>query len=242
MHESRFWYDPVANLAHVLLWVTGRISVTGRENVPKSGPLLLVSNHLSHLDPPALAWAFPRYIHFMAKEELFEPRLLGWYLRRIGTFPIKRGTADRNALRTAFAILEEGQVLAMFPEGKRSETGRLQEPEEGAGLIALRSKAPIVPMSITGTHRILPAHSARLHFGKSRVLIGKPFTLDDLYDQRGREAITEATRRIMASIAALLPEEYQSEPRCAPAAPSKRYPRETPPPESLARESRSPRG
>jgi len=150
----------------------------------------------------------------MAKDELFRAPLVGPFLRAIGTFPVKRGTADRAALRRALQTLEAGEVLGMFPEGHRSEDAHLQVGEEGVGLIALRSRAPIAPIGITGTQTVLPPHSVRLRFGRIAIRVGRPFTLDDLYGSTDRNTVVEATRRVMAAIAALLPPEYQ------PAAPS----------------------
>ncbi|MDH7570287.1 MAG: lysophospholipid acyltransferase family protein, partial [Armatimonadota bacterium] len=99
-----------------------------------------------------------------------------------------------------------------FPEGHRSDDSRLQPGQDGAGLIALRSRAPILPVGMAGTQRMLPPGSTRFHRARATVRFGKPFTLDDLYDQPGRDAVREATRRIMAAIEELLPEEHRRAP------------------------------
>lgn len=198
-----------AKVAAAILLPLTRPEVQGREHIPRSGPLILVSNHLSHLDPPLLGWLVGRTTCFMAKEELFRVPLLGWWIRKTGAFPVKRGMADRAALRRAQEVLAQGYILAIFPEGHRSEDGHLQAAEDGAGLIAVRSRAPILPAAVIGTNRILPPHALWPRPGKVTVRFGPVFSLDDLYGQTGREPVTEATRRIMAAIAALLPPEHQ---------------------------------
>lgn len=212
MPVNKVTYRLAATPAAFLLRVFGRLVVHGRENVPATGPVILVSNHLSHLDPPLLGTVCGRYVCFMAKEELFRVPGLGWWIAQFGAFPVRRGAADRAALRQAQQVLREGGVLAIFPEGHRSEDGHLQVGEDGAGLIALRARVPIVPAGITGTNTVLPPHSVRLRFGRVSVRFGAPFTLDDLYGQTGRESVSEATRRIMAAIAALLPPQHQPHP------------------------------
>ncbi|MBI3946111.1 MAG: 1-acyl-sn-glycerol-3-phosphate acyltransferase [Armatimonadetes bacterium] len=193
--------------------ILGRATLHGTENIPRSGGLIVVSNHLSHLDPPVIAGVVGcRQVYFMAKEELFRVPLVGAYLRSVGTFPVKRGAADRAALRRAFDTLAGGRALGMFPEGHRSEDGRLQPGEEGVGLIALRSRAPILPIGIAGTNTVLPAHSLLLRPGKVSICIGSPFLLDDLYDRPRRETVSEATRRIMAAIQDILPPRHHPAP------------------------------
>ena len=116
--------------------IFGRWKVLGRENVPTTGGALLCANHVSYIDPPALGGGCPRPVRFMAKSELFKLPVLGFLIRRVGAFPVKRGTADRTALRKAVELLESGEIVGMFPEGTRSLDGKLQEPELGVGMIA----------------------------------------------------------------------------------------------------------
>lgn len=201
-------YRALAHAARAICTVLGRLEVSGREHIPKSGAFILAGNHLSHLDPPLLASVSPRFLSYMAKDELFQVPGIGAYLRAIGCFPVRRGTADRAALRRALETLAGGDPICMFPEGHRSDDGRLQAGEDGVGLIALRSRVPVVPGAITGTQSILPPGGTRFHFGKVRVRIGAPITFDDLYEQPGREAVSETTRRIMAAIQELLPPDY----------------------------------
>lgn len=211
-------FEAVRTSLWILLKVLTRLRVEGQANVPPTGGLLVVSNHLHNADPVALAVALPRPLHYMAKKELFSIPVIGWALRGVGAFPVDRGRADRTALRRAEATLAQGIAVGMFPEGTRSVTRALQRAHAGAGLIAIRSGAPILPMVITGSER-LPFNGTK---GKRRddlpspgpghkgvrVRIGKPFALIPRADGT-RLTAAEAADQIMAVIAAMLPEDYR---------------------------------
>jgi 1-acyl-sn-glycerol-3-phosphate acyltransferase len=185
-------------------WFFGRWQLIGRENIPREGGVLLCGNHISYIDPPTLGGGCPRPVHFMAKLELFKIPVLGFLIRRVGAFPVKRGTADRTALRTAVELLQNGEIVAMFPEGTRSLDGHLQTAEPGVGLIALRAKVPVIPVALIETNRLLRPHSFLFRFSRVKVIYGKPVPLGDLADQGGREAVEETGRRIMSAIGELL--------------------------------------
>lgn len=187
-----------------LLWLLTRCVVEGLENVPSAGPFLLVSNHISMIDPPSLGALLPRRITFMAKEEAFRDPLLGRVVRWYGAFAVKRGQPDRQALRTATAVLKGGGVVGMFPEGTRSKTGRLNKAFAGSALVAHMAKAPILPVAITGTERIKGPFSL-LTRPAITLRVGKPFTLERGEGDRGD--LDTMTASMMARIAALLPEE-----------------------------------
>lgn len=196
-------YDVVHFVLKRLFATYFRWRVIGEEQLPADGPLIIVSNHVNYLDPMAMAAVSPRALHFMAKEELFANRLAGWFLRKLGTFPVRRGRADRQAIRHALKLLDEGRVLAMFPEGTRSETGELMELQRGAALLALRSGAAVLPMVVRGTYEALEggrkvprrgvAMSARLG---TPLDLGGPMRVD-------QEAVTSASARIHAAMEAL---------------------------------------
>jgi 1-acyl-sn-glycerol-3-phosphate acyltransferase len=174
-----------------------RLRASGRENVPAAGPTLIVSNHISYLDPPLIgAAALPRRTHFMAKAELFRIPLLGWAIRRLGAFPVVRGAADREALRIARALLAAGEAVVMFPEGTRSPDGRLRPAFTGAGALALEPGVCVVPAAVWGSR------GAR---GPVRVVFGRPVDLADLASGPRSRRAREATRRMMAAIADLVP-------------------------------------
>ena len=154
--------------------------IKGKENIPRQGSAVLIANHVSLWDPVIFACSIDRTVHFMAKEELFKIPIIGKLFPALCAFPIKRGQADRNALRIAGKLLHNGEVLALFPEGTRSKTGDLLPFHPGAALFALRSGAPIVVMYIAGSKTTFPL-SRR---GKIKVNISKPKYYEDLYEQK----------------------------------------------------------
>jgi 1-acyl-sn-glycerol-3-phosphate acyltransferase len=181
--------------------------------VPLEGPLLVVSNHLSNADPPLLSITFPRPLFLMGKSELFRNPAFGWLLRRVGGFPVERGTPDRAALRHALQLLDQGMAVGVFPEGGRSRTGALVSAFPGAGLLALQSRAPILPVAITGTE-YFPVNGEkppRRPAGAPRgvtIRFGAPFHVPERVDGK-RVSAEEATRLMMCRVAELLPEQYR---------------------------------
>ena len=185
--------------------------VDGEELVPEDGPFLLVANHLHNVDPVLAAISCPRPVHFMAKKELFSMPVIGWAIRLVGAFPVDRGRADRSAIRRARATLQQGIALGMFPEGTRSKSGGLKDGLPGAGLIAVESGVPIVPMAIVGSDR-LPGNGRWNQRGSFRrgiqVLMGAPFHLEQPADG-SRLSADAATDQIMRGLATLLPADYR---------------------------------
>ncbi|MGO0122433.1 lysophospholipid acyltransferase family protein [Desulfothermobacter acidiphilus] len=174
-----------------------RFQVEGRENFPRTGPVIIVANHQSYLDPVALGCALPRRVYYMAKEELFRIPGFGLLLKCLGAFPVKREELDRRALRTALNLLARGQVLGLFPEGTRGqEAGRLLPLQPGAALLALQSGAPVVPVALTGT---------RKWWGERvEVRIGSPFYLRPSQGRITRQEVTDGTKKIEAAMKQLL--------------------------------------
>ncbi len=180
-----------------------RWRISGREFLPKKGPFIICANHISWIDPLVVGSAVPTRlkVHFMAKHELFRNGFTGYILRKVGAFPVNRSSADYGAIRRAFKILNEGNVLGLFPEGTRSKTGKLQKPQHGSALIAGQSCVPVLPVALNGPYRIgRPLH----------VSIGPAFVLPPLtYSQRGekKEKLEQMSNMIMDNIKKLLPSE-----------------------------------
>lgn len=180
-----------------------RFEVIGEENIPKTGPVVLAANHLSLLDPPVLGAAASRPVHFMAKAELFKPAFFGWIIRKLGVFPVRRGGADRQAIKTGLSLLEDNRVVAVFPEGTRSKTGELGRAGGGAFLMAVRSGAAVVPAYIDGTD--LKRHPG---WPKVRVIFGSPLEYDreeaktregmENLGNRWREAVLDLKKAVVA--------------------------------------------
>lgn len=134
--------------------------IYGAENVPQSGPLVIVSNHGSYFDPPIISSCVRRPVAYMAKEELFQVPILGQVIKLYGAYPVSRGTADRAAIRSALECLDNGWAVGIFLDGTRTSDGRITDPKRGAALLAGKAKVPILPMSLWGTERILQKGSA----------------------------------------------------------------------------------
>jgi 1-acyl-sn-glycerol-3-phosphate acyltransferase len=201
-------YWSATYLLRAVLVILGRWKVTGRENVPKSGPLIVVSNHRNNADPPILsAGVARRRVRFMAKIQLFKYPF-GVVTRLYGAFPVRRFEADMAALLNAERILKAGGVIGMFPEGTRSRTGMLGKPHPGTALIALRSGATVLPCAIIGTEQLGNPLNV-LRKPRISIRIGEPMAVEVV--RRPTEAqVSELTDRIFEQIRALLPAEYRS--------------------------------
>jgi 1-acyl-sn-glycerol-3-phosphate acyltransferase len=190
-------YTIAKNVCRAVLGPLYRIEVHGTEHVPKEGAVLLCSNHISNLDPPVVGMMFPRPVAFMAKEELFTAPIIKYLVPHLKAFPVKRGMSDRDALRKALAILKEGEVLGLFPEGTRSKDGTLGEGLAGAGFFALRSKAVVIPCAIIGPYK---------PFKKLKVVYGPPLDMEKYRQEK--VTAEEATAVIMREIGKII-EKYQ---------------------------------
>jgi 1-acyl-sn-glycerol-3-phosphate acyltransferase len=156
--------EPVISLAlyHLFKWMVvspmlhtyfrGRIY--GAENVPLRGRLLVVSNHASDFDPPIVANCVGRPVAFMAKQELFEVPVLKQAIKLYGAYPVKRGAADRSALKAAMASVEAGWATGVFLDGTRTADGRIHDPKIGAAWLAAHTQAAILPVCLWGSHEI----------------------------------------------------------------------------------------
>ena len=207
--RSWFFHPGAAMIAGVarLLW---GLRAEGTEHVPRSGPFILVSNHCSNLDPPFIGWAtghqVGRVVHFMAKIEMRDWFFIGWLATQSGTFFVRRGEGDRAAQRFSLDTLADGRPIAIFPEGTRSRDGRLKSFKSGAAFLAIRSGAPILPVAISGSHRLFPDGSRRPHATRLTVRVGPPLSLGHQPTGRiDRAALETATERMRDAVRALLP-------------------------------------
>jgi 1-acyl-sn-glycerol-3-phosphate acyltransferase len=185
--------------------------VEGSGNVPSTGPLILIANHVNVFDPFFLIFSFPRWINFMAKEELFRSPFLRPWLRWAGSVSISRQgkvSDKQKMLRSSRLALENGLILGMFPEGGRSRDGKLRKGKSGTAVIASKTNVPILPVGIAGTDQI---KGISWLWKRPRILIkiGKPFKLPRTSDKMRRSQMELLTTQLMREIAALLPPEYQ---------------------------------
>ena len=163
----------------------------GSDQVPRTGPLVVVSNHASDFDPPIISYCVRRPVAYMAKEELFRVPAFARVISAYGAYPVKRGAADRSAIRAAMARLQEGWAVGVFLQGNRTADGRVPDPKLGAALIAHKAQAPILPVCLWGTQAIRQQGSllsTRPH--PVTVRIGAPIAAPGSHRREELEAVT----------------------------------------------------
>ena len=191
----------------IIIPLLGGITVIGGENIPETGPIILAPNHRAYMDPPYLSLVTKRQLHLMAKDTLFRIPVFGPYIKAMGAFPVKRGAADRGAIKQAIAELKAGRVMGIFPEGTRADPGTLLPAEKGFALIAKQTGIPIVPIALEGTDLVHPKHAKRLHRAHVTATVGKPMTAQqmlDAYPDPSKDALTIISEATMRAIAALM--------------------------------------
>jgi 1-acyl-sn-glycerol-3-phosphate acyltransferase len=198
-------------LVHTVL--AGLFTQVGRDRIPRQGPLLVCGNHISTLDPPLVPAFLPRNDSWsMAKAEYFERSWLQtWIFNAFHAFPVVRHSADRGAIRRATAILRDGHVLVLYPEGTRITSGGLHRPEPGAGFIAMLSGAPVLPVAITGSREVFGKGFKLPRRAPLRVEWGEPFKIASRLPDGRRVEYQDASDAIMLAIAEMLPEELRGE-------------------------------
>jgi 1-acyl-sn-glycerol-3-phosphate acyltransferase len=204
-----------------------RMRIHGLKNVPRHGGAVVICNHLGWFDPVLLLAASPRPIMFMAKAEFLNLPVLRWFALQAGAFPVKRGRPDLNALRHAQHLLGDGMLVGMFPEGTRSKTGALQQPFAGASMVAMRSRAPLIPCILIGTEDLPLSGSRhvdrkRRRYPKVTAVFGDPFVLQSHRPDGTKYTLDELTDAMMIEVARMLPERYRGvyAARCAESHPA----------------------
>jgi 1-acyl-sn-glycerol-3-phosphate acyltransferase len=175
-----------------------RLTVEGKEHVP-DGPFILAPVHRSNVDTPLVCAVTRRRLRYMGKETVWKYRVPGWILTALGGFPVRRGAADRDALRRCVAVLEGGEPLVLFPEGTRRSGPKLQPLHDGAAYLALRTGVPIVPVGIGGSERAMPKGGKLLRPVKVHMIVGEPLyppPPDEGRKRTSRRAVQELTDRL----------------------------------------------
>ena len=193
-------YPLVRGIVTLPTLVPYRTRAIGVGNVPKSGPVLLAPNHFSQMDHFFTGLYLRRQVRFMAKSQLFGPRVLTYIYKHGGVFPVRRGHHDEEAFKTAFTILEREEMLLVYAEGGRSRSGKLGEVKPGIGRIALESGVPVVPVAIHGSATV--RRWKRLRFPKVTVQFGEPLSFP-VEAQPSRERQMEVSTEVFDQVRAM---------------------------------------
>jgi 1-acyl-sn-glycerol-3-phosphate acyltransferase len=186
-----YWLCHISSKLYTKIW--HRLSVQGLENIPRQGAAVIASNHQSHVDILIYGGCVPRHVSFVARDTLADQRWLAYVMRQCGAVLVKRGQGDRKALRAMAEHLEAGDLVAIFPEGTRTDDGNLREFKGGAVLAARLAKVPIIPVGIRGAFQAFPRGVALPRPKKIRVRFGPPID----------SALPDAQERLVAAVAGL---------------------------------------
>lgn len=189
------------NILKLFFKIFFRLKITGAENCPENGPLIIAPNHASFLDPLIAGFAVPRELNFMARDSLFKNRIFGKILMSVNAVPLKREGANSGAMRIAIAKLCQGKAVLIFPEGTRSKDGNLGTPKAGIGFLAVSSGASILPCYIKGSMDALPKGVMFPRFKKISVYIGRPLQFN--INVSGKDSYMKIAAEVMEAIGEL---------------------------------------
>lgn len=184
-------YNFLVVLLKIICFPIFRIKVKGLENIEETDKVIVCANHKSLLDPIFLAISLPQRIYFMAKKELFDKPFVGGFLKALGAFPVDRFGRDLKALRASVALVSEGKILGIFPEGTRVKEVKRENVKDGVAFVALKAKADIMPVEIISTYK---------PFRKSEILIKKPIAVSEFASLKNKEAMKKMTDRVYDKI------------------------------------------
>lgn len=188
-----------------ILYVSTRIllraKVVGGDRIPKEGAFIMVSNHVSFLDPVLVGTSIVRGSYFLARDTLFNKPVSSWVLKRLHCIPVKRHGTDLSSLRQALRVLSEGKPLVIFPEGTRSRDGRLKKPKRGVGFLARKARVPVIPAFVKGSFEAMPRGLKTLKLKPVTVFIGEPVVFDG--SEEGPDIDQTMSNTIMNRVAEL---------------------------------------
>ncbi len=207
--NNQFWsprriYRWAHRLTYLFCKVMGHIETQGVENIPREGGVLLVSNHISLLDPVIIGSAANREVNFMARSNVFNVPLLGRLISVFNAYPVNRGKPDLGALRRTISLLKTGHAALIFPEGTRSFDGKLGKAHDGACFIAHRANVPTIPVFHRGAEKMMPRGSKRIRRAKLSVTFGNPIDFSEIVESEiKREMYQQMGVQMMGAISNL---------------------------------------
>jgi 1-acyl-sn-glycerol-3-phosphate acyltransferase len=184
-------------ITNIVLGLLFRVEVVNRHKIPSEGSALLCANHNTLLDMFFLGYKIDRWVNWMAKEELFKNPVLAFILKKLGAFPVKRGTGDVGSIKTAYQLLDKGEIVGIFPQGTRINPEKLetQRVKPGAAMIAVNTGVPIIPATVQGSYKL---------FSKMKVIFGDPFVISNDQDKKySKEDLMILSRDIIKRVYSL---------------------------------------
>lgn len=207
------WYRALRALLTPFVHAVSRLEVAGMENIPRSGPFILVGNHQSFLDPIVVQVVCQRTLHTLAKSTQFTGRIMGWVMPRVCAIPTRRYRIEPQAVRVVLRRLAEGEAVGIYPEGERSWDAQLQPFRRGTIRLLLKAGVPIVPCGVRGTYDVWPRWSKRIRRARVRVAFGKAIRWPAMDDREERNAVlseaAEHLRSVLADLASGNPEDQE---------------------------------
>lgn len=186
------FYQIAKVVLKILYKILFHMTVEGQQNIPKQGGVILCANHSSNFDPVTMGIYANRTVYYMAKKELFENKFMYWLLKQLNAFPVDRSTADMTAFKNAVKLLKEGKMIGMFAQGTRVKAGEEKAAKAGVALFAMKGKAPVVPVAISGSCK---------PFSSMKIVYGKPLYLEEYRGKRlNTQSLNEITEIIMKEI------------------------------------------
>jgi 1-acyl-sn-glycerol-3-phosphate acyltransferase len=204
---SRFFYQLIRFLVVSICRTYCRMTVSGQENIPQTGPFVLAPVHRSYIDTPIASGCTRRRMRFMGKDSMWKRQPLNWMLSALGAFPVTRGSADREAIMRAIQVLKSGEPLVLFPEGERKSGPVVQPLMDGAAYVACKAGVSIIPVGIGGSERVMGKGAKFIYPKKLVVIIGKPIPVPASVDGRmPRSAVKEVTTQLHEQLQMLFDE------------------------------------
>ena len=204
---SRSFYQLIRFLVVSICRTYCRMTVSGQENIPRTGPFVLAPVHRSYIDTPIASGCTRRRMRFMGKDSMWKRQPLNWMLSALGAFPVTRGSADREAIMRAIQVLKSGEPLVLFPEGERKSGPVVQPLMDGAAYVACKAGVSIIPVGIGGSERVMGKGAKFIYPRKLVVLIGKPIPVPTSVDGRmPRSAVKEVTTQLHEQLQMLFDE------------------------------------